>query len=148
MVWPRMQIQWNGKNYCLSFQEEAEIVIRCFTMYFRHDFLSSCTAIVSGIKDHPSTCISCCSNDLSLLLLCLDLWSLGSENVSFIPWTNFASSWPKWISYKRSKPVLTKYLLSKCQVFESEVRLFSLYAGAHIQWLWCTYSLVCQMWRK
>ena len=60
-------------------------------------------------------CISCCSNDLSLLLLCLDLWSLRSENVSF--WGQiFATVGPSGI-YKCSKPVWTKYLFWQCQVF-------------------------------
>ena len=37
---------------------------------------------VSGIENYPSVCMSCCSDDLALLLSCLDLWSLGYENVS------------------------------------------------------------------
>ena len=46
------------------------VVLQCI---FGRDFLSRRTTIVSGIKNYPSTCMSCCSDDLSLLLLHLDL---------------------------------------------------------------------------
>ena len=36
---------------------------------FRRDFLSPRTAIVLGIENYPSACMSCCSDDLALLLL-------------------------------------------------------------------------------
>ena len=53
---------------------------------FGPDFQSLCTTIVSGIENYPSTCMSCCSDDLAQLLPCLDFWSLGSENISkFLP---------------------------------------------------------------
>ena len=56
MVWARMQSQWKGKNYCLSFSEEAEkiklrVVFKCI---FGRDFLSPHTAIVSGIENYPA----------------------------------------------------------------------------------------------
>ena len=69
MVWGRMQSQWKGKNYCLSFSEEAEKKLRVVLIcIFGRDFLSPRTAIVSGIENYPSACMSCCSNDLALLL--------------------------------------------------------------------------------
>ena len=45
-------------------------VLQCI---FRHDFLSPHTTIVPGIENFPSTSISCYSDDLAQLLLCLDL---------------------------------------------------------------------------
>ena len=39
---------------------------------------------------YPSASMSCCSDDLAQLLPSLDLWSLGSENISEI----FASTRP------------------------------------------------------
>ena len=60
-----------GKNYCLSFLEEAEksrVVLQCI---FGRDFLSPRATIVLGIETDP---VSCCSDDLALLLLpCLNL---------------------------------------------------------------------------
>ena len=38
-----------------------------------HDFLSLCTTIVSGIENYRRACMLCCSDDLALLLPCLDL---------------------------------------------------------------------------
>ena len=57
----------------------------CFTMYFRHDFLSQYTAIVSGIENYPSPSMSCCS-DVWRMLPCLDLLKseVQSEN-KFLP---------------------------------------------------------------
>ena len=46
------------------------VVLQCI---FGHDFLSPRTTIVLGIENHPSACMSCCSDDLALLLLRLDL---------------------------------------------------------------------------
>ena len=40
---------------------------------FSRDFLSSRTTIVLGIENYPSACMSCCSDDLALLLPRLDL---------------------------------------------------------------------------
>ena len=50
--------------------EKKFVVLQCI---FGRDFLSPRTTLVSGIENYPSTCISCCSDDLSLLLTCLDL---------------------------------------------------------------------------
>ena len=60
-------------------EKKLFVVLQCI---FGRDFLSPRTTLVSGIENYPSTCISCCSDDLSLLLPCLDFWSLGSENLS------------------------------------------------------------------
>ena len=46
------------------------VVLQCI---FGRDFLSPSTTIVSGIENYPSACISCCSDDLLLLLPRLDL---------------------------------------------------------------------------
>ena len=73
MVWARMQNQWKGKNYCLSFSEETEklrVVLQCI---LGRDFLSLRTTIISGIENYSSACMSCCSDDLALLLPRLDL---------------------------------------------------------------------------
>ena len=40
MVRARRQGQWKGKNFVISFLEEAAKVTRCFTLYFGRDFLS------------------------------------------------------------------------------------------------------------
>ena len=90
MVWKHMQSQWNGNNLSGGGGKRLFVVLQSI---FGHDFLPSRITIVSGIKNYPSACKSCCSNDLSLLLP--DLGSLGSENVSYQEQI-FASSWPKW----------------------------------------------------
>ena len=91
------------------------VVLLCI---FGHDFLSLriLHAIVSGIKNYPSACIACCSNDLSLSLPCLDLWSLGSENVSFRGQI-FASSRPKWHIwiFKTSSNKIPSLTVTSCQ---------------------------------
>ena len=46
------------------------LFLRCI---FGRDFLSPRTAIFSGIENYLSAIISCCSDDLAKLLLCLDL---------------------------------------------------------------------------
>ena len=46
------------------------VVLQCI---FGRDFLSPRTTIVSGIENYPSACMSCCSDDLALLLSRLDL---------------------------------------------------------------------------
>ena len=46
------------------------VVLQCI---FGRDFLSPRTTIVSGIQNYPSACMSCCSDDLALLLPRLDL---------------------------------------------------------------------------
>ena len=93
-AWYGLVCKANGmaRTIVFPFRTRREKVIDCI---FGHDFLSSCTTIVLGIANYPSICISCCSNDLSLLLLCLDLLSLGSENVSFRGQI-FASIWLQW----------------------------------------------------
>ena len=37
--------------------------------------------MVSGIENYPSACMSCCSDDLALLLPHQDFWSLRSKNI-------------------------------------------------------------------
>ena len=88
-AWYGLICKANGmaRTIAFPFRRRQKKVVRCFTMHacvFGCGFLSSHTTIVSGIKNYPSACISCCSNDLLLLLLCLDLWSLGSED-KFLP---------------------------------------------------------------
>ena len=46
------------------------VVLQCI---FGSDFLFRRTTIVLGIENYPSACMSCCSDDLALLLPCLDL---------------------------------------------------------------------------
>ena len=72
MVWARMQCQWKAKKYCLSISEEAEkkLFAQCI---FRRDFPFPRTTIVLGIKNYPSACMSCCPDELALLLPRLDL---------------------------------------------------------------------------
>ena len=41
--------------------------------------------MVSGIENYPNACMSCCSDDLALLLPHQDFWSLQSENISVHP---------------------------------------------------------------
>ena len=60
MVWARRQGQWKGKNFSLSFSEEAAkklcVVLQCI---FGRGFLSPHTTIVSGIEYYPSASMSC-----------------------------------------------------------------------------------------
>ena len=49
---------------------------------FGRVFLSPRTTIISGIKNYPSTSMSCCSDDLAQSVPRLDLWSLGAKNKS------------------------------------------------------------------
>ena len=46
-------------------RKKLRVVLKCI---FGRDFLSPRTAIVSGIENFPSACMSCCSDDLALLL--------------------------------------------------------------------------------
>ena len=46
-------------------REKLFVVLKCI---FGRDFLSLRIAIVSGIENYPSACMSCCSDDLALLL--------------------------------------------------------------------------------
>ena len=46
-------------------RKKLRVVLICI---FGRDFLSPCTAIVSGIENYLSACMSCCSDDLALLL--------------------------------------------------------------------------------
>ena len=48
-------------------RKKLPIVLKCI---FGRDFLSPRTAIVLGIENYPSACMSCCSDDLALLLPC------------------------------------------------------------------------------
>ena len=50
----------------------------CLLCIFRRDFLTPCTAIVLGMKTIPAP--ACLAVMTALLSLCLDLWSLQSEN--------------------------------------------------------------------
>ena len=71
-AWYGLVCKANGmaRTIVFPFRRRRKKGIDCI---FGHDFLSSCITIVLGIENYPSICISCCSNDLSLLLLCLDL---------------------------------------------------------------------------
>ena len=57
-------------QYFLSEEVAKRVVLRCI---FRRDFLSLPTTNVSGIENYPSVSMSCCSDDLAQLPLCLDL---------------------------------------------------------------------------
>ena len=46
-------------------RKKLRVVLICI---FGRDFLSPRTAIVTGIENYPSACMSCCSDDLALLL--------------------------------------------------------------------------------
>ena len=66
MVWARMYSQWI--YYCLPFWSLGggkKLFAQCI---FGRDFLSPCTTIVLGIENYPSACMSCCSDDLAMLL--------------------------------------------------------------------------------
>ena len=80
MVWGCRQGQW--KDFDISFSEEVVKSYVLFECIFGCAFLSPRTTKIYGIKNYPSTSMSCCSDDLAQLLPCLDLWSLWSENVS------------------------------------------------------------------
>ena len=79
--------------YCLSFPEEAEKSYSLlYNVFSDAIFYLHRTTIVSGVENYPSGCMSCCSDDLALLLPCLDLWILWSKNISV--WEEiFASIW-------------------------------------------------------
>jgi len=58
-----------GQELLSFLSEEAEKVMRCFTNVFSDViFYPLRTAIVLGIENYPSACMSCCSGDLGLLL--------------------------------------------------------------------------------
>ena len=68
------QGQWKGKNFGISFSEEAaKKILHVLQCIFRCDFIFPRTTKVSGIKKYPSASMSCCSDDLAQLLPCLDL---------------------------------------------------------------------------
>ena len=61
-------------------RKKLRVVLKCI---FGCDFLSPRTAIVSGNENYPSACMSCCPDDLALLLAtALRSFSLRSENIS------------------------------------------------------------------
>ena len=58
-----------GQELLSFLSEEAEKVMHCFTNLFSDlIFYLPRTAIVLGIENYPSACMSCCSDDLALLL--------------------------------------------------------------------------------
>ena len=63
-----------GQVFSLSFSEEAakklRVVLQCI---FGCDFLFPRTTVALGVENYPSPSMSCCSDDLAQLLLCLDL---------------------------------------------------------------------------
>ena len=62
---------FNGSLYGKKFKiSVTSAYIACAT---GRDFLSPRTTIFSGIESYPSASISCCSDDLTELLPCLDL---------------------------------------------------------------------------
>ena len=60
MVWGHRQGQWKGKNFGISFSEEAAkklcVVLQCIS---GRDFLSLRTTKASGIENYPSASMSC-----------------------------------------------------------------------------------------
>ena len=58
------------KCFLFFFGSGGKKVTRCI---FGQDFLSPRAKKVYGIEKYPSTSMSCCSDDLAQLLLCLDL---------------------------------------------------------------------------
>ena len=114
MVWARMQSRWNGKNYCLSFQEEVEKSYSLFynvfsDMNFYLHILQqsqlSKTIPVPVYLVAPVICHCCYRAQI------FEVWDprLYHSKDKFFPLLS-----PSGI-YKHSKPVLTNYLL--CQVF-------------------------------
>ena len=75
----RRQSQWKGKNYSPSFPEEAEKKLRVLlcTQFSIPTYYNS-----FGYKNHPSACMSYCSDDLAQWFLCLDFQILEPENIS------------------------------------------------------------------
>ena len=76
----------------------------CFTMYFQTSFSIPTNYNSLGYRQ-LSQCLhasmSCCPDDLALLLPCLGLWSLGSKNVSIRKWIFTFTTWrtkevPSW----------------------------------------------------
>ena len=65
----------NGRARTLVFPflRRLQKVMCCFKMYFRRDFLSPHPTKVLGMENYLSASMSCCSDDLAQLLLCLDL---------------------------------------------------------------------------
>ena len=88
MVWACMESKWKGKNYILSFLSGGggkKIIWVLFYNVFSDVIFNLCILIVSGIENYPSACISCCSDDLSLLLLSgIQECVINSENKFFL----------------------------------------------------------------
>ena len=83
MVWARMRkANRRARTTMFPFRRRWKKVVHCFTMYFRTLFSIPRITIVSGIENYPGACMSCCSDDLALLLPRLDIRSVGSENIS------------------------------------------------------------------
>ena len=70
MIWARMQMEGQELLSFLSGGGGKKLFTQCI---FGRDFLSPRTTIVLDIENYPSACMSCCSDDLALLLPCLDL---------------------------------------------------------------------------
>ena len=58
-----------GQELLSSFLEEEEKVTRFTNVFWDVIFYLRILLMVSGIENYPSTCMSCCSDDLPLLLL-------------------------------------------------------------------------------
>ena len=95
MVWARMQSQWEGKNYCFSFPKEVE---ESYSHNAFSDVIFYPRVLQSGIENYLSACMSCFSDDLALLLLCLDLFKSGireyiSPRINFYLYSTLAEKW-------------------------------------------------------
>ena len=77
MAWAHRQGQWKDKNFGISFMKEAakkvHVVLQCI-------FICPCVLqkfrvlkTFPGVKNYPSASMSCYSDDLAELLLCIDI---------------------------------------------------------------------------
>ena len=66
---PVCKANGRARTIVFPFRRRQKKVIRVVLILFSDViFLSPRTAIVSGIENYPSACMSCCSDDLALLL--------------------------------------------------------------------------------
>ena len=80
--------QMEGQELYIVFpfwRSGKKIIWVLFYNVFSDVIFNLCILIVSGIENYPSACISCCSDDLSLLLLSgIQECVINSENKFFL----------------------------------------------------------------
>ena len=124
-VFARRQDQWEDNNYSLSFQRmQTKSYALCFTTYFRTWCSISAYYSIFGYRKLPAlACLICCTDDLTQLLPCIDLWRLRTEIVSVREYFYFSQFFNLHI-YPRCSNVYLKISDVKSNTVDEKVLQF------------------------